>query len=231
MSAPDLWVTSSCASALGIDLWPATSLSKWSGHPVLEKFRVQRSTDPEPAGQQVTGTGGRLFSRHVGRDRGATWFDRANNVVFLVAFGAHESGARGDFYKWVPEAFARGELSPTGEDYDALAISRAEEWIATARSTVGPDLFRVARKAALDGDDRAITANLGRCEVQVRAIAVDSEFMYVLRIDQPKTGSFMPPEHQIVVAEALAEHLGRITTPCFEWDGASLPFGSWAITI
>ncbi len=82
--------------------------------PVLvRKFVAMRSQD-------LTGTekvqplqnAQEVYTLHAGRWRGATWHDRENNVVWLLAGRLHRSGAADDAYPYFKDLDADGAAPP-----------------------------------------------------------------------------------------------------------------------
>ncbi len=83
--------------------------------PVLvRKFVAMRSQD-------LTGTekvqplqnAQEVYTLHAGRWRGATWHDRENNVVWLLAWRLHRSGAADDATRTSRTSTPTGRLLPT----------------------------------------------------------------------------------------------------------------------
>jgi hypothetical protein len=56
--------------------------------------------------------------------RGATWYDAANEVVWLLAYGRHRSGEPDDFFPYCKELDAKGLLLPTTADLARLKRER-----------------------------------------------------------------------------------------------------------
>lgn len=116
-----------------------------------ERHTVVRGTDsvgPAAADDTI------WVLRRGDNHRGATWFDRAENVVWLCAYARHQSGAANDAFQLFPVLMAAGRMRPTADDYEALNDDRAERFavvvvaeaqalLAAARSEPGVELRRV----------------------------------------------------------------------------------------
>lgn len=87
---------------------------------LLHKLEVSRTEAPE-AGERILVLRDRpCFSLHAGRYRAATWYDRAHNVVWLLAAGVHRADSAEDFYQGVARLEQAGRLYPTDADYADL---------------------------------------------------------------------------------------------------------------
>jgi hypothetical protein len=145
-----------------------------SSYPILGKFQSHRSGSPE--GQEATknlmNSAGRVFNLHADRWRGVTWWDQANNVVWLCASGYHSSGSPDDFYPFVVGLDASQELLPTVDEIDEAKelshveafIDVLEELLAKARAVPGTE-FRTEftnqmRSAGTTGSHVAVYAEL-----------------------------------------------------------------------
>ena len=103
MAGHDLWVTDRCArDDLGLDEWPDPEGVAGVQHEVVRKFRERRRVDPEPRTLYINDLsdvlGRPCFELKDERFRGASWFDRPNDVVYLIGAGYHASGDRRDVY-------------------------------------------------------------------------------------------------------------------------------------
>ncbi len=107
---------------------------------LVEHFIKRRSIEPEPDERlKISGMGSPHYSLHSGRLRGATWYDSADDIVWLVAAGMHRSGERGDAYPYVLELEKKGHLAPTEDDRIATrahreAAARVQPLVATAHA-------------------------------------------------------------------------------------------------
>jgi len=90
---------------------------------LLDKLETMRAAAPE-TGERILGLRARqCYSLHAGRYRAATWYDRAQDMVWLIAAGVHRVGSPEDFYVVVTRLEQAGQLYPTEADYAALAAS------------------------------------------------------------------------------------------------------------
>lgn len=90
-------------------------------HELLKAFMERRSQDPEggettqlPCSSQV------VFNLHAGRFRGLTWWDKTDDVVWLLGGKWHESGASDDAYILLKKLDEADRLLPGEDDYAAL---------------------------------------------------------------------------------------------------------------
>jgi hypothetical protein len=135
------------------------------GHPLIAKFIALRSKEPEPAGDHISQTRPRtLFkvdaSEHGRVWRGATWFDRTNDVVFLVAAGLHRSGARDDFYARLVRRLAG--VYPQKLELAQVRLASAERATRALRELI-PTLLESVRR------DGVVVRWLPHCRVRIEA--------------------------------------------------------------
>jgi hypothetical protein len=80
-----------------------------------QKFEGSSHVEPLESGKTIS------VLRHQHEHRGATWRDELHQeVIWLVAYGLHESGMPGDFFPFCKGLDESGVLLPTTEDYEAL---------------------------------------------------------------------------------------------------------------
>ncbi len=65
------------------------------------------------------------------RHRGATWYDEAHRVVWLLAYGQHEFKGAGDAFPYFKGLDAEDRLLPTSEDYEELFRAQSRRLIAS----------------------------------------------------------------------------------------------------
>ena len=99
-----------------------------------------KTVSPLPGGPEVY----RLA--YGDRHRGATWFDEANNVVWLLAYAQHEFKGTGDAFPYFKELHAAERLLPEERDYKALFDDRASRFAGVARHDA-VQLLEAARAA------------------------------------------------------------------------------------
>lgn len=227
MTDYDLWVTARCAEEeLGLPQWPDPDGVWGRDHGAIEKFREQRSQEPEPHGAQIDGTHPRvLYKLRIGRHRGATWYDRAARAVFFVAFGSHEQGSREDFYAVLLRRLAA--VYPTAEDYDELEIWRADRWVRGLRE-IAPSAIAATEEAQRGDEGVPQEFELERCRVILVAHRRYGDFLYMVRIE-PQPGGRLDVRTAAMVATVLASAAGRERTARSpDFNGAALPQGAFA---
>lgn len=90
-------------------------------------------------------SGKRVWRLARGHDhRGATWYDRDEKVVWLLAYGLHRSGEPEDAFPHFKQLDAEGGLLPTFDDYRALEDDRGRRFVEQVTRTV-PRLLGQAR--------------------------------------------------------------------------------------
>lgn len=96
-------------------------------HPIVKAFVRERRDKFEGSSRVEPIKSGKAISvlRHQHEHRGGTWHDEGENeVIWLVAYGRHESGVPGDFFPRCKELDQAGDLLPTHTDYEALYRER-----------------------------------------------------------------------------------------------------------
>ena len=91
-------------------------------HEALRFFVTKREGAPS-IGEPVRDVGkpGQVLSLHVGPGRGATTWDEAEDVCWLLAYSpTHATHEERDVYKYLQHLDGRDELLPTADDYEAL---------------------------------------------------------------------------------------------------------------
>lgn len=96
-------------------------------HPIVEAFAKKRLRSTGE-GKTVGPEAGPNTLHHLGtqRHRGATWWDGENKVVWLCAYGWHESGADDDAFQLFDELIEAARIKPTAADVSLLRDDRAE---------------------------------------------------------------------------------------------------------
>lgn len=110
-----------------------TSIGALLEHPIIKALIKDRATDPD-AGKTIGPEAGDDTIRRLGYGhdhRGATWWDRAERVVWLCAYHrGHRSGAADDpFKKHFPELIAAKRMKPAAVDYELLFAERDERFV------------------------------------------------------------------------------------------------------
>lgn len=93
---------------------------------IIKGFVGKRSSDPTDTRKVEPLTSGReVYTLGFGhRHRGATWHDEANRVIWLCAYGQHESGAADDAFPYFKQLDTEGRLLPMRGDYEGLIEDR-----------------------------------------------------------------------------------------------------------
>ncbi len=73
-----------------------------------------------------------MYRLGYGHDhRGATWYDQAERVVWLCAYGLHRSGEDDDAFPYFYELIRAGTLLPAEDDYAELFDDRGRRFTET----------------------------------------------------------------------------------------------------
>lgn len=123
-----------------------------ANHEIIKAFVNRRRSGADDT-RRVTplSTGKTVYRLAYGdRHRGATWFDEANGVVWLLAYALHEFEGTADAFPYFKVLDAEGRLFPTEGDYRSLFLDRdrrfaevvgreAEELLLAARGAPGEE--------------------------------------------------------------------------------------------
>lgn len=96
-------------------------------HGVVRCFVEKRGQKPTGL-ERIQALRRDIFSLHCGRYRAATWYDKAQDVVWLLAFGIHEEGSARDAYAVFERLHGNDDLLPTAADYEVLLAWRDERF-------------------------------------------------------------------------------------------------------
>ena len=104
-------------------------------HPIVRAFEHQRLGDPTGTRTVGPAAGDRTIYRlgHGHDHRGATWYDRDEQVVWLCAYGLHRSGDADDAFPYFHKLIETGVLLPTEDDYAALFEDRGHRFADTVQ--------------------------------------------------------------------------------------------------
>lgn len=96
------------------------------GQDIIKGFVGKRSAVPTDTRRVEPLTSRReVYTLGYGhRHRGATWHDERNGVIWLCAYGRHESGAADEAFPYFKQLDAEGRLLPRREDYESLVEDR-----------------------------------------------------------------------------------------------------------
>lgn len=126
---------------------PDTPFEDLLGQDIVKGFVGKRSTEPTDTRKVEPLTSGReVYTLGYGhRHRGATWHDKQNGVIWLCAYGRHESGAPADAFPYSKQLDAQSRLLPTRDDYERLIADRNRRF-ADAVVSDAQALLAAARK-------------------------------------------------------------------------------------
>jgi len=145
-------------------------------HALVRKFVAMRSQDPTGTEKiQPLKNAEEVYSLHSGRWRGATWHDRENNAVWLLAGRLHRSGAPDDAYPYIKSIDADERLLPREGDYELLFLAQAWFFADDVMNRV-PLIMDEARRRS----PSEVKAVLGTVPISVAVVAEDGmEFVYL----------------------------------------------------
>ncbi len=143
---------------------------------LVQKFVSMRSQDPKGVEKvQPLQNASEVYTLHAGRWRGATWHDRDNDAVWLLAGRFHRSGAADDAYPHFKALDADGRLLPTAEDYELLFSIQARSFIDDVMEK-GPTIIEEAYRRS----PAEVEAVVGTVPVSVAVVVEDGmEFVYL----------------------------------------------------
>ena len=120
-------------------------------HPWLDELR--RIAPTSPIGQKrILSIEHPLVHRlRISSERGATWLDSGDDIVWLCAVRRREQGSDDDAFQWFKELHAAGSLLPSADD---RLRDRAEEVLRLQRR-LSAELFELV--------DRALDSNGSEC--------------------------------------------------------------------
>lgn len=161
---------------------PDTPFEDLLGQDIVKGFVGKRSTDPADTRKIEPLTSGReVYTLGYGhRHRGATWHDEQNGVIWLCAYGRHESGALEDAFPYFKKFDAEGRLLPTRDDYERLiadrnrrfadsVVSDAQALLAAAREEPGVEKPGVLAESVGVGVAVEVVETLEETDVAIRA--------------------------------------------------------------
>lgn len=170
-------------------------------HELVRKFLQLRSQDPRGTEKvQPLENASEVYTLHAGRWRGATWHDRTNGVVWLLAGGYHRSSERDDVYPRFKALDATGRLAPTKEDYELL-FRLQEHTFAEAVVQEAGGLMEEAR-AATPGEVRRVLGGTVTVSLAVEPSG-DMEIVYLAVSMRLVEGELHPPEDWLTILWAV----------------------------
>ena len=142
-----------------------------AAHEIVAAFQSRRRSRTDDTRTVGPAAGGntiyRLGAGH--RHRGATWYDEEHGVVWLCAYGYHESGAADDAFPYFRELMDAGRMLPTDADRDALESDRVDR-LAAALPAEAQRLLAEARAAP----ETEVSGTLGAASVGVVVVVVQT---------------------------------------------------------
>jgi hypothetical protein len=124
------------------------SFEELSSREIVTAFVNRRKDSPTNTRTVAPLTSGEEVYRlaYGERHRGATWYDKANRVVWLLAYAQHEFEGRGDAFPYFKELDQDDRLLPTAADYEALFRDRDLRFTQVVEHEAS-DLLEAARTA------------------------------------------------------------------------------------
>ncbi|MGZ5297944.1 MAG: hypothetical protein ACXWEZ_13620 [Actinomycetota bacterium] len=143
---------------------------------LVRKFVSMRSQDPKGLEKvQPLENASEVYTLHAGRWRGATWHDRENEAVWLLAGRFHRSGAADDAYPHFKGLDAESRLLPTAGDYELLFAIQTRSFVDDVMEK-SPTIVEEARRRS----PAEVEAVLGTVPVSVAVVIEDEiEFVYL----------------------------------------------------
>jgi len=166
-----------------------TTFEQALSHRIVKAFRTKRTSEPGDGETIGPSAGDRTLYKLRGgqRHRGATLYDSVEQVVWLCAYGFHESGEPDDAYKLFATLIESRTIAPATADYRRLALERARRYRDLVR-THSDQLVRLG----LEARGQAVAGVLGR-ELPTRlTVSPDGDLLDLTvafparRIDEPR---------------------------------------------
>ncbi len=130
---------------------------------IVKTFVKDRKSRTENTRQVAPLTSGRpVWVLARGNDhRAGTWYDEVEQVVWLLAYRKHRSGASDDFFPFCKELDREGRLFPDVDDYERLIRERDLRFVASVRLEA-PLVLHQARQTG--GEQRVMLGGvMGAC--------------------------------------------------------------------
>lgn len=166
---------------------------------MLRAFQERRSRHPTGSDGRIIEVSGftraPVYSLHVGKDRGATWYDEEEQIVWLLGVG------RSHDYDHLRRLAESGRLLPTPGDYERLEPDAPGVDFTTA---ILADI-RLLKARAAAAPDRVVTGRLaGRIPVRLCVESGDPPMLVVAISQRIFPGDLViPARWQVIVASAF----------------------------
>ena len=173
-------------------------------HPWLEELRRIAPTSPTGQKRILSIAHPLIYRLRVSSERGATWVDSDDDIVWLCAVRRREEGSDDDAFEWFAELHAAGTLLPSDDD---RLRDRAEEAIRLHRRLTGELFALVGRALASPGVECA--ADLDEwlpCRVLVLDDGSVEEIWCGLSV-RATDDVFIRPELRDILFASLEAHL------------------------
>lgn len=176
-------------------------------HPWLQELRRIADTSPQNQKRILSTAYPLVYRLRISNERGATWVEEAQSIVWLCAVHRREEGSDDDAFEWFADLHRAGSLLPEQGDYDRRKIDASLQ------------LFRDLRAELCGLVDEAITSqgtelqrDLGGylpCRALVDVSNVMQEIWCALSVRD--TGdNFVREEIRNLLFVALEEHLAPV---------------------
>lgn len=173
-------------------------------HPWLEELRRIAPTSPTGQKRILSIAHPLMYRLRVSSERGATWVDSDDDIVWLCAARRREEGSDDDAFEWFAELHAAGALLPSDDD---RLRDRAEEAIRLHRRLTAELFTLVDQALASTGIECA--ADLDEwlpCRVLVLKDDGVEEIWCGLSV-RATDGVFIRPELRDILFASLEAHL------------------------
>ena len=158
----ELRITARCLTE-DLEVAPDVGFESVIGHPIVHAFHKKRSDRVDDTKTIGPEAGEQTVYRLQGgeRERGATWWDATNRVVWLCGSRRHTSGADDDAFPYFLELMELGRLLPAKGDVNALLDDRAERLANVLPEAAQALLERARADPEIEVSGRLANANVG----------------------------------------------------------------------
>ena len=177
-------------------------------HPWVDELRRIAPTSPKGQKRVLSIERPLVYRLRLSIERGATWVDDDQNIVWLCAVRRRETGSKDDSCAWFAELHAAGALLPSDDD----RLRDSAEAVLRFQRQLSSELHALVG-AALTKSGVELTADLGQsmpCRVLVLSGDGIDEIWCALSV-QTLDGEIIRPELRDILFARLEEHLTPIT--------------------